>query len=278
METKIENPYNILRNEEYKKFVESKGNARFSADYISWAVTWDKIKKNFQYCHFKAREYHIEIAGNTLKVPYMILPNQTALVTVDLKYETLDGDEQEHTEYLAVRDNTMKAVIDPTSAQVENTIRRCVAKAVSMATGFGIELWFGEDLKDMDDVEEKLMNGDSPTKGMITPEQSRKLDALMRDRNVNPNDKGMIKELKDNRFKDVSEQAASIMIVDVKEGIKQNKPITATYKTQLTNMIKDLPESVGERKRAEYNSFVNKIPSFKLATKFEFETLKPQLK
>jgi len=271
------NPYQILRNEEYKKFVESKGNARFSADYISWAVAWDKFQKNFQYCKYKSREYDIEIAGNKLRVPYMVLPNQTAMVKVDLYWETFDGDEHTHTEELAVRDHTMKAVIDPSSAQVENATRRCVAKAISMATGFGIELWFGEDLKDMEDTEEKLMNGDKPISGMITPEQSRKLDALMRDKNVNPNDKKMIQELKDNRFRDVSVQAATVMIADVKEGIKNNKPITATYKTQLLGMINELPESVDEKKRTEYKGFVNKTPKFSLAHKFELETLKPKL-
>ena len=275
---KEQNPYQILRNEEYKKFVESKGNARFSADYLSWAVAWDKFKKNFQYCSYKVREYHIEIAGNTLKVPYMVLPNQTAMVTVDLHYETFDGDEHTHTETLAIRDHTMKAVVDPSSAQVENAIRRCVAKAVSMATGFGIELWFGEDLKDMEDTEEKLMNGDKPVSGMITPEQSRKLDALMRDKNVNPSDKKMIKELKDNRFKDVSEQAAAVMITDVKQGIKNNKPITNTYATQLLGMINSLPDSVTDEKRTEYKNFVKKQPKFSLANKFELETLKPKIK
>ena len=273
---KEKNPYQILRNEEYKKFVESKGNARFSADYLSWAVAWDKFKKNFQYCSYKVHKYHIEIAGNTLKVPYMVLPNQTAMVTVDLHYETFDGDEHTHTEELAVRDHTMKAVVDPTSAQVENTIRRCVAKAISMATGFGIELWFGEDLKDMDNVETHI-TGNTPKVGMITPAQSRKLDELMRDRNCTESDKAMLKEIKDRQFDQVTEEAAVVIINDVKEGIKNNKPITNTYKTKLLGMINELPKSVEDTKRAEYKSFVNKVPKFKLANKFEMETLKPKL-
>tara|TARA_R110000744_G_scaffold243446_4_gene360326 strand:+ start:3898 stop:4737 length:840 start_codon:yes stop_codon:yes gene_type:complete len=273
---KEKNPYQILRNEEYKKFVESKGNSRFSADYLSWAVAWDKFKKNFQYCSYVVREYHIEISGNTLKVPYMILPNQTAMVTVDLNYETFDGDSHTHTETLAIRDHTMKAVVDPSSAQVENAIRRCVAKAVSMATGFGIELWFGEDLKDMDNAETHI-TGNTPKVGMITTAQSRKLDELMRDRNCTEKDKAMLKEIKDRQFDQVTEEAAIVIIKDVKEGIKNNKPITATYKTQLLGMINDLPKSVDEIKKAEYKGFVNKVPKFKLANKFEMETLKPKL-
>ena len=273
---KQKNPYQILRNEEYKKFVESKGNSRFSADYLSWAVAWDKFKKNFQYCSYVVREYHIEIAGNTLKVPYMVLPNQTAMVTVDLNYETFDGDSHTHTETLAIRDHTMKAVVDPSSAQVENAIRRCVAKAVSMATGFGIELWFGEDLKDMDNAETHI-TGNTPKVGMITTAQSRKLDELMRDRNCTEKDKTMLQEIKDRQFDQVTEEAATVIIKDVKEGIKNNKPITVTYKTRLLGMINELPKSVEDTKRAEYKTFVNKIPKFKLANKFEMETLKPKL-
>ena len=273
---KQKNPYQILRNEEYKKFVESKGNSRFSADYLSWAVAWDKFKKNFQYCSYVVREYHIEIAGNTLKVPYMVLPNQTAMVTVDLNYETFDGDAHTHTETLAIRDHTMKAVVDPSSAQVENAIRRCVAKAVSMATGFGIELWFGEDLKDMDNAETHI-TGNTPKVGMITTAQSRKLDELMRDRNCTEKDKTMLQEIKDRQFDQVTEEAATVIIKDVKEGIKNNKPITVTYKTRLLGMINELPKSVEDTKRAEYKTFVNKIPKFKLANKFEMETLKPKL-
>jgi len=273
---KQKNPYQILRNEEYKKFVESKGNSRFSADYISWAVAWDKLQKNFQYCKYKSREYDIEIAGNKLRVPYMVLPNQTAMVKVDLYWQTFDGDEHTHTEELAVRDHTMKAVIDPSSAQVENATRRCVAKAISMATGFGIELWFGEDLKDMDNAETHI-TGNTPKVGMITTAQSRKLDELMRDRNCTEKDKAMLKEIKDRQFDQVTEEAATVIIKDVKEGIKNNKPITVTYKTKLLGMINELPKSVEDTKRAEYKTFVNKVPKFKLANKFEMETLKPKL-
>ena len=273
---KQKNPYQILRNEEYKKFVESKGNSRFSADYISWAVAWDKLQKNFQYCKYKSREYDIEIAGNKLRVPYMVLPNQTAMVKVDLYWETFDGDEHTHTEELAVRDHTMKAVVDPSSAQVENATRRCVAKAISMATGFGIELWFGEDLKDMDNAETHI-TGNTPKVGMITTAQSRKLDELMRDKNCTENDKAMLKEIKDRQFDQVTEEAAIVIINDVKEGIKNNKPITNTYKTRLLGMINELPKSVEDTKRAEYKTFVNKVPKFKLANKFEMETLKPKL-
>ena len=142
--------YSTLRNEDYKPFVESKGGGSFSADYISWAVMHDYLKKNFQYVEYKIHEYQITKDGTTLTLPYMLLPNGTAVVKVTLTLEDMNGDEHVHQECLAVRNFTMKAEASPDAAQVENTIRRCIAKAGSMLTGFGIELWFGEDIKDLD--------------------------------------------------------------------------------------------------------------------------------
>ena len=133
------NIYDVLRLEEYKQFVEKKGKF----DYLSWAVAWDKVKRNFPYARYKAREYDVIIGGNTLTLPYMVLPNQTAMVKVDVWITDANNDEHVGTMELAIRDNRNQAVVDPDSAQVENSIRRCLAKAVSAVTGFGIELWFG---------------------------------------------------------------------------------------------------------------------------------------
>ena len=142
--------YSTLRNEDYKPFVETKGGGKFSADYISWAAMHDYLKKNFQYVEYKIHEYTIVKEGTTLTVPYMLIPNGSALVKVTLTLEDNDGDRHSHEECLAVRNHSMQAAKAPDSAQIENTIRRCIAKAGSMLTGFGIELWFGEDIKDLD--------------------------------------------------------------------------------------------------------------------------------
>tara|TARA_R110000765_G_scaffold212762_2_gene317797 strand:+ start:55 stop:654 length:600 start_codon:yes stop_codon:yes gene_type:complete len=134
--------YTTLRNHDYKKYVETKGNDKFSADYISWAVMHDKLKKNFKYVEYIVHEYN--------GLPYMALPDGSAIVKITLAFQTVDGDEHKHSECLAVRDFRMQAAKNPDSAQIENTIRRCIAKAGSMATGFGIELWFNEDIRDLD--------------------------------------------------------------------------------------------------------------------------------
>ena len=173
--------YSTLRNENYKPYVETKGGGNFSADYVSWAVMHDYLKRNFQYVNYKIHEYTITKDNTALTLPYMLLPNGTAIVKVTLTLEDNNGDKHSHEECLAVRNFKMTAETSPDAAQVENTIRRCIAKAGSMLTGFGIELWFGEDIKDLDYRPETLLNGKMPTEGHITVDQNVKLDRLSRD-------------------------------------------------------------------------------------------------
>ena len=173
--------YSTLRNENYKPYVETKGGGNFSADYVSWAVMHDYLKRNFQYVNYKIHEYTITKDNTALTLPYMLLPNGTAIVKVTLTLEDNNGDKHSHEECLAVRNFKMTAETSPDAAQVENTIRRCIAKAGSMLTGFGIELWFGEDIKDLDYRPETLLNGKVPTDGHITVDQNVKLDLLSRD-------------------------------------------------------------------------------------------------
>ena len=260
------NAYGILRLEEYKQFVEKKGKF----DYLSWAVAWDKVKSNFPYARYKAREYHVTIAGNTLTLPYMVLPNQTAMVKVDVWITDAEGDEHEGTMELAVRDNRNNAVSDPDAAQVENAIRRCLAKAVSVITGFGIELWFGEDIKGLDYKKPTHLNGAEIKAGNATQDQTIKLDRLMRDRNCPSPNKLDIQTAKDGGF-NITEEHAQVMIADAEEGIKNNKPPTKTAKEKAIKQIRDMyPEEAEKRTRLvdyvnedittkELNDFVNKI-------------------
>ena len=166
--------YNTLRNEEYKKYIESKGTGKFSAQYISWAVMHDRLKKNFSYVEYVVHEYTIVKDGLTLTLPYMLLADGSAIVKVTLSYETLDGDKHQHQECLAIRDFKMQAAKAPDSAQVENTIRRCIAKAGSMATGFGIELWFNEDIRDLDYIPPV------PKKDVMTKAQQTEINELLK--------------------------------------------------------------------------------------------------
>ena len=220
--------YSTLRNEDYKPFVETKGGGKFSADYISWAAMHDYLKKNFQYVEYKIHEYTIVKEGTTLTVPYMLIPNGSALVKVTLTLEDNDGDRHSHEECLAVRNHSMQAAKAPDSAQIENTIRRCIAKAGSMLTGFGVELWFGEDIKDLDYRPETLINGKRPTNGHITVDQNVKLDRLSRDPVFNGTETQ--KKIKDLINKNPTEKAAQdaidkleIKVKELRTKAKENK-------------------------------------------------------
>ena len=212
--------YSTLRNEDYKPYVETKGGGNFSADYVSWAVMHDYLKRNFQYVNYKIHEYTVaKENGTKLTLPYMLLPNGTAIVKVTLTLEDSSGDKHSHEECLAVRNFKMSAETSPDAAQVENTIRRCIAKAGSMLTGFGIELWFGEDIKDLDYRPETLLNGKVPTDGHITVDQNVKLDRLSRDPVFKGTDTS--KKVRALIYTNPTEEKAEAAIVKLQESIKK---------------------------------------------------------
>ena len=217
--------YSTLRNENYKPYVETKGGGNFSADYVSWAVMHDYLKRNFQYVNYKIHEYTITKDNTALTLPYMLLPNGTAIVKVTLTLEDNNGDKHSHEECLAVRNFKMSAETSPDAAQVENTIRRCIAKAGSMLTGFGIELWFGEDIKDLDYRPETLLNGKVPTEGHITVDQNVKLDRLSRDPVFKGTDTSKkVRELIDaNPTKDKAQNAIEKLQAKIKKLREDNK-------------------------------------------------------
>ena len=217
--------YSTLRNENYKPYVETKGGGNFSADYVSWAVMHDYLKRNFQYVNYKIHEYTITKDNTALTLPYMLLPNGTAIVKVTLTLEDNNGDKHSHEECLAVRNFKMSAETSPDAAQVENTIRRCIAKAGSMLTGFGIELWFGEDIKDLDYRPETLLNGKMPTEGHITVDQNVKLDRLSRDPVFKGTDTSKkVRELIDaNPTEDKAQKAIEKLQAKIKKLREDNK-------------------------------------------------------
>ena len=260
------NVYDVLRLEEYKQFVEKKGKF----DYLSWAVAWDKVKRNFPYARYKAREYDVIIGGNTLTLPFMIFPNQTAMVKVDVWITDANNDEHVGTMELAVRDNRNSAVVDPDSAQVENSIRRCLAKAVSSITGYGIELWFNEDIKGLDYTKETHFTGAELVIGNATGKQTRKLDDLRRNKDCPSADAKRIQHIKDDKW-GISENHAQIVINDVSEAIRLNKKPTKTKLDSIKKLISTV--NVDDAKKEELNMFVTQDD----LTTSQLETLETKL-
>ena len=115
----------------------------------------------------------------------------------------------------------MQAESNPNAAQIENTFRRCVAKAVSMATGFGLELWYNEDIRDLDYKPETLIDGQATVKGNITVDQNVKLDRLSRDPVFKGSD--MQKQVKEFIASQPTEKEAEEKINKLQEMIKKEK-------------------------------------------------------
>ena len=204
LDDKPKHPYHILRHDEYKTLSENKGEY----EYLSWAVCWDKLKQ----IDPDARYELVEVLEF----------GQSKVVHIRLHYE-FDGVENIHDEYLAVTNNFNRAISNPDSVQVVNAFRRAVAKAVSMATGYGIELWFGEDIRDLDYIPNSI-NGKMPVKGGITPDQRVKLDRLSRSNHLKPGGKERILEIMNNP--NTTEETANQHIAEIQAAIKQRKSET----------------------------------------------------
>jgi hypothetical protein len=199
-------------------------------------------------------------------------PDGSVIVHCKITFTTEDGDEHSHDEYLAVRDNRNSAVANPDSAEMENTYRRCLAKGVSTLTGFGIGLWMNEDIEHMKDYRpQTLMNGQKPVLGGVTVDQNVKLDALMRHQNATLTDKEKLKKMKASGWDGVTEEMAEILIADVKAGIENNKPVTATRKKTVISALENSAQLEQEakdkailwineqgRKNLEVDAFVSK--------------------
>ena len=199
-------PWHTLRKQEYKNAIEKKGKF----DYLSWAICLDK-----------AKQVDPTIAYELIKI---IDCGQSKIVHVELSYENPNANDDRqrlyHNEYLAVRGFRNEALASPDAAQVENTFRRCVAKAISMCFGFGIELWINEDLKDLDYVPENI-NGNTPVKGNMTVSQSVKLDRMSRSNFLTEPEQERVKQLK-NKF-DLTEDDVQKKIAAIQSTIDINK-------------------------------------------------------
>jgi hypothetical protein len=199
-------PWHKLRNADYKKAIEKKGKF----DYLSWAICLDKAKQIDPNINYKLVE--------------IIDCGQSKIVHVELSYTNPDVSEDNsrlyHHEYLAVRGYRNEALASPDAAQVENTFRRCVAKAISMCFGFGIELWINEDIKDLDYMPENI-NGNTPVKGGMTVDQSVKLDRMSRSNFLSKAEQDRVTQLK-NKF-DLTEVEVDKKISAIKSTIDINK-------------------------------------------------------
>ena len=99
-----------------------------------------------------------------------------------------------------------------------------------------------KDADTMDNRDELHHNGFPVKQGMVTQDQSIKLDRLSRDVKTMPNDKKRISTVKENGYV-ITEAEATILIADVEAGRQQNmkapKKIQDDLKKKLTELKKE---------------------------------------
>tara|TARA_R110000803_G_scaffold46664_2_gene97873 strand:+ start:2799 stop:3638 length:840 start_codon:yes stop_codon:yes gene_type:complete len=243
MNDDLPKPYIYARDGSYKDTVQSIGTNKYKADYLSWSNCWDKLKELFPTAIHQMVVYYYQ--DKPMFGVYQ--PDGSLIVHCEIKYETDDGNTYAHNEYLACRDNRNNAILNPTSTDVENTYRRCLAKGVSTLTGYGINLWMGEDLQMIKKDNETFLTGNKPEKGGCTVDQQIKLERIMNDKYTRPFDSQRITDLKKKKWIGISEAETTILIADIDVGRKTNMAIWKK-KTALHKLLKSVVSLTKDQK------------------------------
>ncbi len=126
-------------NVEEKNMVEKKNNL----SYISWAMAWSALCDIFPDATF---EKHCNEQG----FPYFKDEQGWCFTKVTV---TVNG--KSITEMLPVLNYANKAIQNPNSFEVNTSLQRCLAKAISLH-GLGVHIYSGEDIADIPTEVEKL--------------------------------------------------------------------------------------------------------------------------
>ena len=132
-------------------------------DYLSWANSWDILKKHYPQAQRTVYE-------NVMGLNYHS-DGTTAYVKVGI---AIDG--QEHIDYLPIMDyrNNSIPLAKITSMDVNTAIQRSTAKAIAMH-GLGLSLWTGEDIPGADTPANTPTTNTAP----VTADAPKTLPALI---------------------------------------------------------------------------------------------------
>lgn len=149
----------------FKKFtgtlVKTEKKGRFT--YISWAAGWEALKEVFPLATYRFIMFTRQTKDGNYIDSFVSSDGQVAVdiwLTPDM--------ERPHTAYLPVLNNMNKPIpMDRMNGfDINNAMRRCLAKGISEASGIGLPLYYGEDLEqfDEDTVSVTFAVGDKPNK------------------------------------------------------------------------------------------------------------------
>ena len=118
-----------------RKIVEKKNGFT----YLSWAHALRLLK---QHVPDAMVTKHIFKQADETYLPYMVDAQGYAYVQVTI---LLGKDEPATTEIMPILNHANRPIQKPNSFEVNASIQRCMAKAISMSTGLGLHLYSGED-------------------------------------------------------------------------------------------------------------------------------------
>lgn len=124
--------WELLSSIDVSDKIEKKSNL----SYLSWAWAWGVLKGHFPNASFV--KHHSPTTG----MPYFVDHNGFAFVRVTV---SLGEGLENATEFLPVLDHRNKAVQNPDSFSVNNSLQRCLTKAIAYL-GLGHYIYAGEDL------------------------------------------------------------------------------------------------------------------------------------
>jgi len=115
--------------------------------YLSWSKAIQLVKNIYPKTTFEIIPQVVDESGNTR--PWHD-DGKTGWVEVSVKIEADDGEVQETKEMLAIMDFRNNAIPSEkiTSVDANKSIKRCLVKALAIATGLAINIYADEDLPD----------------------------------------------------------------------------------------------------------------------------------
>jgi hypothetical protein len=145
-----------------RKIVEKKNGFT----YLSWAHALRLLK---QHVPDAMVTKHIFKQADDTYLPYMVDAQGYAYVQVTI---LLGKDEPATTEIMPILNHANRPIQKPNSFEVNASIQRCMAKAISMATGLGLHLYTGEDMPAPSPVSAGLDNSEQKAERGATSGQT----------------------------------------------------------------------------------------------------------
>lgn len=110
---------------DWRRYVKQKNGM----DYIPWALLLSLAKREFPALSYGYGPVHAYAGVSGVLVE---------------AWARVDDEHPQESAQLAVTDMRNKTITEPSAADVQNAQQRALAKALSMATGIGLSLWFSD--------------------------------------------------------------------------------------------------------------------------------------